>query len=106
MNQSLQRFDPFNYVDTNEYDEQSVDWKHSYSRYTKEANDPKRLNRMKRQVNFNNKSITSQEEGAMKTRVRLNFPNERTMCSLYLRVDPFLYKLVFQNEGNRVIYFN
>lgn len=31
---------------------------------------------------------------------RLNFPNQRTMCDLYLRVDPQLYAEIFRNEGN------
>ncbi len=31
---------------------------------------------------------------------RLNFPDHRSVCNMYLKVDPFLYDEVYNNEGN------
>jgi len=31
---------------------------------------------------------------------RLNFPDHRSVCNMYLKVDPFLYAEVYKNEGN------
>lgn len=36
---------------------------------------------------------------------RIRFPGERNVCHLYLRVDPFLYQEIYENEGNRVYFF-
>ena len=31
---------------------------------------------------------------------RLTYPNGRSVCNMYLKVDPFLYQQVYENEGN------
>ena len=33
---------------------------------------------------------------------QLTFPDNRSVCDLYLKVDPFLYEHVFNNEGDKV----
>lgn len=33
---------------------------------------------------------------------RLNFPDGRSVCNMYLKIDPFLYEEVYNNEGNQV----
>ena len=39
---------------------------------------------------------------AIDTATRLEFDDQRTICNLYLRVDPQLHKEIFNNEGNKV----
>lgn len=72
-------FDPFSYIQSDE----AIDLKEGYKKYSKEANTKK----TKRQ--------TSEAK-------RLEFPNKRTICNLYLRVDPQLHTEIYFNEGNRV----
>ena len=43
-------------------------------------------------------SVKGEEE---EEAIRMDFPNKRTICNLYLRVDPQLHAEVFNNEGNR-----
>ena len=31
------------------------------------------------------------------------FPDGRNTCTFYLKVDPYLYKEIYENEGNSVI---
>ena len=69
-------FDPYTYIDSHDLDEAAG--KHKYS---KEANE--------------NRHRRNSEP------VRLSFPDKRTMCNLYLRVDPVLFKEVYRNEGNQ-----
>jgi hypothetical protein len=60
------------------------------AKYSKEANEnwsAKRASRTRRDV---------------KEPARLQFPGKRTMCNLYLRVDPILYREIYRNEGNQV----
>jgi hypothetical protein len=35
------------------------------------------------------------------TGAQINFPNDKSVCTLYLRIDPFLYQTIFNNEGNK-----
>ena len=56
------------------------------SKYTKEANENYAKRKHKRQLNEPQ---------------RIKFPNDRTICNLYLRVDPQLHTEIFNNEGNR-----
>ena len=72
-------FDPFSYIGS----QGVIDLKEGYKKYSKEANTKK----FKRQ--------TSEAK-------RLEFPNKRTICNLYLRVDPQLHTEIYFNEGNRV----
>lgn len=32
---------------------------------------------------------------------RLNFPGGKSVCNMYLKVDPFLYEEIYRNEGNQ-----
>lgn len=79
---SKKGFDPYSYVES-DHDE--------YSKYSKEANE--------RYVSKNKTRLI--REVAQPERVR--FPGDRSICNLYLRVDPQLHAEIFNNEGNRVI---
>lgn len=44
-----------------------------------------------------------------KRATRVEFPQAKSVCSLYLKVDPFYYNQIFNAEGNKVAhlkYFN
>lgn len=62
--------------------EQSGD---EYSKYYREANEK-----------FWKKNKRQSDDG------RMRWPGERTICNLYLRVDPQLHTEIFNNEGNKV----
>ncbi len=36
---------------------------------------------------------------------QLPFPDQRSVCSLYLRIDPYLYDYILKREGNNVSFF-
>ncbi len=36
---------------------------------------------------------------------QLPFPEQKSVCSLYLRIDPYLYDYILKREGNNVNYF-
>ena len=54
------------------------------NKYRKEANQYNRTERTKRSLE------------------RLYFPNNKSVCNLYLKVDPILYKEIYQREGSEV----
>ena len=54
------------------------------NKYSKEANHQDRSTRRKRASE------------------RLYFPNNKSVCNLYLKVDPILYKEIYQREGSEV----
>lgn len=76
-------FDPYSYVDN--------DISHEYNKYTREAQKNFQHERTRREAK------QQQNSGAPK---RVQFPEQRTMCDLYLRVDPQLYTEIYNNEGN------
>jgi len=67
-------------------------------KYTKESNTN---DKVKRSHSLKQSAIESKENQPL----RLNFPDKRTVCNLYLKVDPTLYQEIYNNEGNQVIYF-
>ena len=75
-------FDPYSYVDK--------DVAHEYHKYSQEAQNDFGHERTKR-------ATKSKESTSPK---RVQFPEQRTMCDLYLRVDPQLYTEIYNNEGN------
>lgn len=56
------------------------------SKYSKEANEA-RGSRKKREDS-----------------TRIHFPANRTVCNMYLKVDPKFYREIYRNEGNQVRY--
>lgn len=99
-------FDPFSYIDRERY---NLDENYNFNKYSREANE-----------NNNNKDYSHHDHHHYKKRdtqtdstatsdsssngepKRLEFPNKRTICNLYLRVDPQLHTEIFNNEGNKV----
>lgn len=69
---------------------------HEYYKYSKQANIPN-FRKSKRSDNEE-----SRNENELQNSTRLEFPDSRTVCNLYLKVDWVLYKQVFHNEGNKV----
>lgn len=76
-------FDPYSYIDPDKYHLFTENMEHETNKYTREANERK-------------KRATNKRGGKQ----RVHFPGNRTMCDLYLRVDPQLYTEIFKNEGN------
>jgi hypothetical protein len=90
-------FDPFSYIDRERY---NLDENYNFNKYSREANEngskwSHSSEKRKRQANESPVSEAKREE----------FPNKRTICNLYLRVDPQLHTEIFNNEGNRVPFF-
>ena len=48
------------------------------------------------------KRDTSTKTDPTDSATRLEFDDQRTICNLYLRVDPQLHTEIFNNEGNKV----
>ena len=76
-------FDPYDYIDEDKQEDERT-------KYSSESN--KNFHKKR-----NSDSLTEDVKPA-----RLQFPDKRTVCNLYLRVDPTLYIEIFKNEGNRV----
>ena len=53
-------------------------------KYSKEANENKR----------NKRQSSGQKQ----------FPNSKSVCTLYLRADPLIYKTIYDHEGGKVTY--
>lgn len=68
-----------------------------YYKYSKEANEPYSI---KNGQNLGNKR--QKRDAQTKEPERVKFPGDKTICNLYLRVDPHLYTEIFNNEGNKV----
>ena len=81
-------FDPYAYIDVESIEDER-------KKYTKEMNSP---DKVKRSFSSKYSAIESNENQP----VRLNFPDKRTVCNLYLKVDPTFYTEIYNNEGNQV----
>ena len=84
----IKGYDPYAYIDTQSIDDERT-------KYSKESNSPEKIKRshaMRQIADSNNENEA----------IRLNFPDKRTVCNLYLKVDPTLYTEVYNNEGNQV----
>ena len=94
-------FDPFEVSDDMDDDDERT-------KYTKRMNPTpsKRTRRSSNDMddalskNISNSS-SDQQQRALNNSLRLQFPDMRTVCSLYLKVDFILYKEIYDNEGNR-----
>lgn len=89
-------YDPF--AETDDYKIYQDDYEkiHGKYKYSKEANE-----------NYKNKKKRDSGPDVLdtdetNTAERVYFPESRTICNLYLRVDPQLHTEIFNNEGNRV----
>ncbi len=100
-------FDPFSYIEMDdlEFEEKK--------KYTKEWNNqfdnnnsshPPQYHILNRQQSKRDliKQNLSDENNQNEKAVKLNFPDKRTVCNLYLKVDHVLYNEIFKNEGNQV----
>ncbi len=88
-------FDPYSYIDPDKY-HLFNDWEHETNKHTREA---------QASANHRDKRATgSKDAKSMKASrddpQRVYFPDKRTMCDMYLRVDPQLYTEIFNSEGN------
>ena len=102
---NAKEFDPFSYIEMNdiEYEEKK--------KYTKDWNDQLNdnsssrsnlnLKNQKTKRDLNNQTLINENDQNEKA-VKLNFPDKRTVCNLYLKVDHVLYNEIFKNEGNQV----
>lgn len=77
-------FDPFGYMELVDDEKR---------KYTEE------LNRVKLKRSVSDKRDVDMDFND--TATRIPFPEMRTVCNLYLKVDPILYNEIFKNEGNR-----
>lgn len=91
-------FDPFSYIDINENQyEEKKKYTKDWNRFDGVLNDQFKLNIKKR-------DLTNNQPEEENKAVKLNFPDKRTVCNLYLKVDYVLYNEIFKNEGNQVIF--
>jgi hypothetical protein len=86
----VEGFDPFTCVnkDPNYYEEEEL------NKYSKEANNNNKHKQIKRNTIHNNNNNNQEPK-------RLTFQDNRSMCDLYLRVDPQLHAEIFKTEGNQ-----
>jgi hypothetical protein len=89
-------FDPFAYFET---PYASQNYENKYSREANERNDERKA---KLKDKGKQKRDTSTKTDPTDSATRLEFDDQRTICNLYLRVDPQLHTEIFNNEGNKV----
>ena len=67
-----------------------------------ESESDKKLNKYSREANEKyKKRDTEQQQQQQQEPKRIEFDEKRTICNLYLRVDPQLHNEIYNNEGNR-----
>lgn len=88
--QATKGFDPFSYLDPDRY-HLFDNVEHEFNKYSRDAQST---------LHHTNKRAAIKDKGTKKSPKRIKFPDQRTMCDLYLRVDPQLYTEIFNNEGN------
>jgi hypothetical protein len=94
-------FDPFSYIDRERY---NLDENYNFNKYSREANENKDYSHHDHH-HFKKRDTTdttTSDSSSGNDPKRLEFPNKRTICNLYLRVDPQLHTEIYNNEGNRV----
>jgi hypothetical protein len=97
-------FDPFSYVEMNEIEyEEKKKYTKGWNNRLDENNSSFRDQIKKKQSKRDLTNQTSFDENNQNEKaVKLNFPDKRTVCNLYLKVDHVLYNEIYKNEGNQV----